>query len=210
MDGHEPLQGHRHRHEDGAGHGHHVQRVEEVGEHVDVQIGHQLEPLPHTLQDGSEEIGVVVDGQRDQEEVEAVPHRFGGQDDAGETVAGDAEDGHEAEEDALAPIGEGGHQKLVGLGELRTVQLLSRGHQIDRTVVHHILLSCSASVYFRLCSVLERKKMQLSCDIKEMHFLLVLPLKNLTHLVHNYVCQKHNYVCQNVACKFVGDPVTAD
>ena len=38
------------------------------------QIGVELKPLPEAFEDASNEVGVVEQGQRDQENVERVPH----------------------------------------------------------------------------------------------------------------------------------------
>ena len=40
------------------------------------QVGDELEPLPEALKDAADQVGVVEQGQCDQEDVERVPHRF--------------------------------------------------------------------------------------------------------------------------------------
>ena len=40
------------------------------------QVGDELEPLPEALKDAADQVGVVEQGQGDQEDVERVPHRF--------------------------------------------------------------------------------------------------------------------------------------
>ena len=47
--GHISLQGDRHRHEDGPGHGHHVDGIEKVGEEEDVEVRDEAKALAKTL-----------------------------------------------------------------------------------------------------------------------------------------------------------------
>ena len=55
-----------------------------------VEPGAELEALPEALQDRSEEVSGVKDGESDDHQVERVPHLLGGQDEAGDHVAEDA------------------------------------------------------------------------------------------------------------------------
>ncbi len=69
-------------HEDRRGHHHHLAGVEQVGEHERVHVGGQVEALAEALEDGAEEVARVEARQRDQQQVERVPHVPRGQNQA--------------------------------------------------------------------------------------------------------------------------------
>ncbi len=72
------LYGDCHRHENGGRHHDGLAGEEEVGEEDDVKGSRQLEALPEALKDGAKEVARVKHGQRDQHQVERVPHVLGG------------------------------------------------------------------------------------------------------------------------------------
>ena len=78
MNGDVTLDGDGDRHEDGGRHHDRLAGEEEVREEDDVKWGSQLEAFPEALKDGAEEVARVEHGQRDQHQVEGVPHVFGG------------------------------------------------------------------------------------------------------------------------------------
>ena len=69
--------------------------VEEVGEEEDVRVRPEPEGAAKALQQRPEEVPRVEDGERDQEQVEGVPHRPLVQDEARGDVAQDADDGED-------------------------------------------------------------------------------------------------------------------
>lgn len=71
------LDGDCDRHENGCRHHDGLAGEEEVREEDDMNGGRQLEAFPEALEDGAEEVARVEHGQRDQHQVEGVPHVFG-------------------------------------------------------------------------------------------------------------------------------------
>ena len=69
--------------------------VEEVGEEEDVRVRPEPECAAEALQQRPEEVPRVGDGERDQEQVEGVPHRAVVQDEARGEVAEHADDGED-------------------------------------------------------------------------------------------------------------------
>ena len=69
--------------------------VEEVGEEEDVRVRAEPERAAEALQQRPEEVPRVGDGERDQEQVEGVPHRPVVQDEARAEVAEHADDGED-------------------------------------------------------------------------------------------------------------------
>ncbi len=67
-----------HRHEDGGRHHDGLAGEEKIGEEDDVKGGRQLEALPEAFEDGAKEVARVKHGQRDQHQIERVPHVLGG------------------------------------------------------------------------------------------------------------------------------------
>ncbi len=92
-----------------------------------MDIGMEAETFATRFQDGPKQVGVVNDGERDQEQVERVPHGLPGQDVGGQRVAKDPGDSDDAQNDSLEP--EGKHlQDLLGLlAVLRTHEVLEVG-----------------------------------------------------------------------------------
>ena len=69
--------------------------VEEVREEEDVRVRPEPECAAEALQQRPEEVPRVGDGERDQEQVEGVPHRAVVQDEARGEVAEHADDGED-------------------------------------------------------------------------------------------------------------------
>ena len=103
VNGHISFHGDGDSHENRSCHHNHLSRKEEVGEEEGVDPGDEVEAFAETLQNGAEKVAGVEKGQGNQEEVEGVPHLLGGQDEAGDEVDEDADDGKGGLDHALQP-----------------------------------------------------------------------------------------------------------
>ena len=90
--------------------------------------GH-VELLPEALEYGSEEVGGVEAGHRDEQEVEGVAHLLAGEDDGGQAVAHDPQDGHGRLEEVLFSV-------WVSAGSI-AFNLESIQNQINSWMLHH-------------------------------------------------------------------------
>ncbi len=70
-----------------------------------MDVGDEQEALAEGLEHGAQQVRVIVDGERDQQDVERIAHGLAGEDNAGQGVADEAEAGDDAEDHSLEPEG---------------------------------------------------------------------------------------------------------
>lgn len=93
-------------HENRCCHHDHLARVEEAGKQVGMQRGDQVEAFSEALQDRAKEVANVEDGQRNQQQIEAVLHFTVCQNYRGYDVANQATNSHARLQNPLHPKAE--------------------------------------------------------------------------------------------------------